>query len=76
MGNEVIGLLRKLEWSGRVQGPGTSMGANNGTWHEACPICHGVKDSRQARGDFLEVAIGHKRSCRLVKVLRDHDARS
>lgn len=69
MNNEAIKLLRELEWSGRIQGPGTSMGAQNGDWYKACPICRQLE---KPNGDFIKSAAGHKPDCRLGRFLKDH----
>lgn len=59
-------LLRKLEWSGRTQGQGTSMGANNGSWYSSCPICRGLKGKPN---EFVASAWGHKQGCELMEAL-------
>lgn len=59
-------LLEKLEWSGRTQGQGTSMGAGNGTWYHSCPVCRGL---RGKPNEFREEAWGHKPDCELRQEL-------
>lgn len=60
-------LLHNLEWSGRTQGQGTSMGANNGAWYNSCPICRGLKGKPN---EFREEAHGHKADCALAQAIR------
>lgn len=59
-------LLEKLEWSGRTQGQGTSMGANNGAWYSSCPVCRGLKGKPN---EFRASAWGHQQGCDLMEAL-------
>ncbi len=56
-------LLLHVEWSATTRGPGTNMGWSDGALLQSCPICHGVKDTPQAHGNFIPEAIGHKVFC-------------
>lgn len=60
--------VRGLEWMGRRRGPGTSMGAQNGTIYPACPVCHGLE---KPNGDFDNSAVGHQPGCWLGDLLKE-----
>lgn len=62
-------LLRRLQWTGRTQGPGTSMGASDGEWVACCPMCRGL---REPNGGFIPEAVGHRLSCELGKYLKEN----
>ena len=61
-------VLNSLEWSGRSQGPGTSMGASNGSWYKSCPMCRGLE---KPNGNFIRSAVGHKDGCKLQAAIAE-----
>lgn len=65
---ECLKLFRALEWKGRTQGQGSSMGRNDGTWYGACPQCGGVEPSDWARAEFSKV--GHEPRCALAEMIK------
>lgn len=71
MNDRIHDLLKKLEWSDRRQGPGTSMRANDGYFYAACPVCRQLKEVNL---DFRQEAVGHKPDCELKIVLEELDA--
>lgn len=72
MNDRAHDLLKKLEWSDLIQGPGTSMGANNGYFYAGCPVCRQLKERNF---DFIPEAVGHKPDCEMKIVLEELDAR-
>lgn len=64
---DVVAVLKALEWSGRTQGPGTSMGREDGYWYAACPYCGGLKERSPG---FSSFAWGHQRDCVIAEATR------
>lgn len=55
-------LLKHLEWSSyRVNQDGRLM--------TACPYCHQLKSTSEAKACFVSSAVGHKTDCELKKQL-------
>jgi hypothetical protein len=59
-------IVRDLEWSGERQGPGTSMGSQDGAWYPACPICGGLEEHGVG---LSSDAVGHRSGCRMAQAL-------
>lgn len=63
-------LLKKLEWSAVTRGPGSTMGARDGSMFACCPICKGVRPGHSSvKHHFVDAAIGHKDDCEMARVL-------
>lgn len=64
-------MLKRLEWSGRDQGPGSGpmFSGGDGVLISACPICRGIKPDDPHRHEFAPMAWGHRGSCELKKIL-------
>ena len=63
-------IVTDLEWSGEREGPGSYMGAKDGTIFRACPLCGGLPpDEESARNSFMDSAFGHRSGCRIAKAL-------
>ena len=54
-----------MEWSAVTRGPGSGpmFSGGDGDIFPACPKCRGIKPSVEARGTFVEDALGHKPDC-------------
>jgi hypothetical protein len=50
------------------------MGSNDGVSVSACPRCCGINPFDPNKGQFIESAHGHRRSCSLWKAIRDIEA--
>lgn len=66
-----IVMLKKLEWSGYQQGQGSGYmsSGGDGRHYPACPVCDQIKPGVGAHGDFMKSAIGHRKSCKLKKLI-------
>lgn len=65
-------VLRSLEWSGQIQGPGTDsrMGYQDiGPMLPACPSCKNAKPTEEASLSFCREYVGHRPGCALANQL-------
>ena len=67
MKNDVLELLKKLEWSGHSLGMGSGpMGSGgDGCKIRCCPVCSGVDPSDSNAGDIHADWHGHREDCEL-----------
>jgi hypothetical protein len=61
-------VVKALEWSGSVQGPGSGpmFSGGDGTYYAACPACGWLM---RPNGDFDTKAVGHKPNCPVKAIL-------
>jgi len=66
---QVLSLLKELEWSGRTAGPGSGPhgSGGDGELYAACPMCGGLQESNPS---FMSTAVGHRSRCKLAVTLR------
>jgi len=66
---QVLSLLKELEWSGRKAGPGSGPhgSGGDGELYAACPMCGGLQESNPS---FMSTAVGHRSRCKLAVTLR------
>lgn len=63
-------LLQEYEWSQECGSEGAYMGGPPLSYHAACPECGGLKDTQDARGNFIDSAFGHRPRCQVALALK------
>lgn len=60
-------IIEDLEWSDTVRGPGSYMGARDGSLYDCCPLCGGLE---KENSNFDPSAVGHRSGCRIALFLK------